>query len=324
MAKPYEPNPNSPLSAKVPPDLAGAVALIQADAREATKPNILDLKVDDGLGGELTLPVVVARNEGGAPVVVGVAAFMKDGIELARAKRLEKQGHPDRREGTALHQSLGSFNDHVNRFKKAGSSTIWADPLQRRLVGVLDYHHHGPDSPAAWGKHLAVYPCPLSEAWTAWGGEKGLVLTQESFAELLDRRDRELTAGEFSAGPQAGKPAPPPADLLTLSNTLETFSHVKVKKERNPSTQRVTLTAIEEKGTSAAVPAAFLIRIRVFEDAGPQVLEVRLRVDVVDQEAKFHVRIHDAGEILKESFAEVTGIAKGATEVPVFIGTPEK
>lgn len=174
-----------------------------------------------------------------------------------------------------------------------------------------------------WGKHRGTYPCPLSEAWAAWGGTTGLALNQEQFAELLDRRDRELRAGSFEDGPQAGKAAPPPSDLITLAAQLETFTSCTVKRERDPNSQRVKLTSIEDKGLSVAPPAAFLIFIRVFEDAHPEMLEVRLRVTVEEGKAKFHVRIHEAGKLLRESFATVCAEVKAETELPVFIGVPE-
>jgi hypothetical protein len=191
-------------------------------------------------------------------------------------------------------------------------------------VGLFDYHEAGEAGSPRWGKHRAVYPCPLSEAWTAWGGEKGLTLTQDQFAELLDARDAELHEGTFGDGLLQGKPAPTPADLVTLAATLETYSNLTAKREREASGRtKVTFSQADGVAGTVAPPAAFLVNIRVFEDGSPQVLQVRLRVTVEGAVAKFHVRIHRASELLRESFAELVAEVKERAEVPVFVGTPE-
>jgi hypothetical protein len=72
-----------------------------------------------------------------------------------------------------------------------------------------------------------------------------------------------------------------------------------------------------------APPEAFLIYIRVFEDANPQGLEVRLRVTVEEGKARFHVRIHEASELLRAAFAAICQRAGTETDLPTFYGTPE-
>lgn len=305
-------------------NIAGAVALIQQSAAKAAAApiQVVDVEGPDGSGGDITIPVAILPGSAGELRTIPLLNAQVEGARAARELRLMGAPGPDRREGTANHQALASFIEHANRFK-AKNSAIWANPLSRMLVSVLDYHPEGADSAARWGKHRGVYPCPTSEAWQAWGGVSGLTLNQDAFAELLDRRDRELRAGTFAAGPQAGKVAPPPADLITLAAQLETFSTCTVKRERDPNSQRVKLTATEDKGLSVAPPAAFLIFIRVFEDSHPQELEVRLRVTVEEGHAKFHVRIHEAGEVLREAFDLVSATVKDETELPLFVGTPE-
>jgi len=305
-------------------NLAGAIALIQQSAAKAAAApiQVVDVEGPDGSGGDITTLVAILPSSDGGLRTVALDVAHAEGARAARELRLMGAPGPDRREGTAAHQALASFIDHINRFK-APNSAVWADPEKRRIVSIFDYHPEGAESAARWGKHRGVYPCPLSEAWKAWGGEQGLVLDQEQFAELLDRRDRELRAGSFSDGPQAGKAAPPPSDLITLAGQLETFSTCTVKRERDPNSQRVKLTATEDKGLSVAPPAAFLIFIRVFEDAHPEELEVRLRVTVEEGHAKFAVRIHEAGEVLKSSFEVVCDEVKEKTDLPLFFGTSE-
>jgi hypothetical protein len=102
---------------------------------------------------------------------------MREGAKFAEEQRLKTAKGPDARQGTAVHQTLGSFIAHANRFKSPASA-VWADPARRALVSVLDYHAEGAGSPAAWARHRGLYACPLSDAWMAWGGLNGLTLTQ--------------------------------------------------------------------------------------------------------------------------------------------------
>ena len=303
-------------------DIAGAVALIQQSAQDAKEIQVINVEGWDYRGDKVTVPVAMVPAGDGKVQPVSLLAAHLEGAKAIRELRLLDSAGPNRREGTAAHQALGSFIEHANRFK-AENSAIWADGANRRLVSVLDYHPKGADSSARWGKHRGVYPCPISEAWLAWGGAAGLNLTQEAFAELLDRRDRELTSGNFIAGPQAGKAAPPPADLITLAANLETYSHAKVKKERDPNSQRSKLTFTEEKGVSVAPPAAFLICIPIFQDSAPQTLEVRLRVEVKEQVAQFQLRIQAGAQVLADAFESLAEYAAEETKLPLFIGTPE-
>lgn len=249
----------------------------------------------------------------------------KDAAELVRAQRLANAEGPDRIEGTAHHQALDSFVAHVNRFKQPHSA-VWANPAARELVAVLDYHEAVSASATAakphWGKHRAVYPCPLSEAWAAWGHVNGLVLSQDDFAALLDSRDRELIQGTFPGGTVA----PAPSALISLANNLEVFSTCTARRERDPNTGRVKLSFTEEKGVaggSVLPPPAFLIQIPVFQDSLPVPLEVRLRVTVEEGHARFHLGIHAALEVLRNSFAQVCATVQKGTGLPVFMGTPE-
>lgn len=313
---------NPPPPQKTPADMAGAVALIQASARASVEVQVKELETFSGRGDKLIIPVAFLPDGDGALEAVPLGQAMLDGARAARELRNLSAAGPERREGTAEHQALSSFIEHANRFK-AEHSAIWANPAQRVFLSVLDYHPRGPDAAPRWGKHRGVYPCPLSEAWTAWGGTAGLALGQDLFAKLLDERDRELTTGTFSGGQLDGKTAPPPSDLVTLAGQLETYSRSTAKREREP-TGRTKLTFTEEQGTSVAVPRAFLINIRVFEDGPPQTLEVRLAVRLSEKgQALFHLRIHGAAELLRESFADVCARVGAETSLSVFIGVPE-
>jgi uncharacterized protein YfdQ (DUF2303 family) len=243
----------------------------------------------------------------------------RSAIDLADA-RADK---PRRRKGTANLQSIDSFTDHVNRFK-GGPSAIFADAANRKFLGVLNYHPAGAEqSDAAWGDHRAVYPCPLSPEWSMWGGGSEKSLGQDAFAFFLDEHDADLAAGAADA---KGKPYPSPADLMTLAAALESYSNTSAKRERDKTTGRVLVSFSEDSGIkgNVTIPAAFAIKIPVFTDSAPAVLEVRLRVEVENGKPVFKFAIHDGVKVLRTAFDALVARVREATALPVLVGTPEQ
>jgi hypothetical protein len=66
-----------------------------------------------------------------------------------------------------------------------------------------------------------------------------------------------------------------------------------------------------------------LVSIPIFQDSAPQTLEVRLRVTVEEQRARFQLRIQAGAEVLADAFEHLAEYAAAETKLPLFIGTPE-
>ncbi len=226
---------------------------------------------------------------------------------------------PRRRRGTAEMQSIDSFGEHVNRFKSPASA-VWADAASKKFLAVLNYHPEGATSAPAWGDHRATYPCPLSPEWTVWGAGAQLSLEQDDFAAFLEDHDRDLA----TAADADGNAYPTPSALMTLAATLETYSKSEKKRERVGS--NIALVFKEDSGVkgNVTIPRSFCVKIPVFADSEPQVIEVRLRLDVENGEPTFSFQIHDSTKVLRLAFEQLVVRVREATQLPVFIGTPEK
>jgi hypothetical protein len=300
--------------------LAEALKQLISTVQAAAHVNVETLTVDDGRGGKLGVPVAMLPTTDGGMTAQSLLGAVEAGQLVATRLRLATADGPDRRTGVAKLQSLESFIAHANRFK-AECSAVWADSKARLLVSVLDYHPAGPLTKPKWGTHRGQYPCPLSEAWLAWGGVDGRVLSQEAFSDLLDSRDQELAGGKLPNGTEA----PTPAFLITLANNLEVYSTANAKRERDVNTGKVRVSFSEEKGIVGSVqpPPAFLVNIPIFQDGGPLPLEVRLRVVIDGGHAKFAVQIHAAGDILRTAFEGLCDKVASETALPVFVGVPE-
>lgn len=264
--------------------------------------------VEDMEIGDVTIPVLVTHDS---------ANVLTDVLKHAD----ERADKPRRRKGTANMQAIDSLCAHVNRFKSV-ASTIFANAAKREIVAVLNYHPAGPTSDPAWGDHRAVYPCPLSPEWQAWGGGGEKAMSQDAFAQFLDEHDADMACG---AADSKGRPYPSPADLMTLALSLETYSGSKCKRTRDPVRGSVSVEYQEESGVKGVqIPPAFAIKIPVFVDSAPSVLEVRLRVEVADGKPTFRYGIHDGVKVLRAAFDALCDHVEAETELLVLVGTPEQ
>lgn len=303
------------------PNLSEAMQLLINIAQQADGPEIVPISFKHN-GQEAEVPVAFVADGPGKVKPVSLLPLISEAHARLESLRTDGMPGPDHRKGTASHQTLESFVAHVNRFRD-DDSAVWAhrNGQQTQLVAIFDYHAHGATGTPRWGRHRAVYPCPLSDAWKQWGGGSKLLLDQEDLAEFLEAHDYELANGTLPSGTTA----PQPAFLLTMANRLETYSTATAKRERDPNTGRTKISYNEEKGVAGDVvpPPAFLISIPVFVDSEPRAMEVRLSVKVESGAATFTLWIHNAEKHYREAMETIRTTVTGKTALPVFDGTPE-
>jgi uncharacterized protein YfdQ (DUF2303 family) len=304
------------------PDLNAVLTNIQDTARQASSPALETLAFRDTKEGVVDIPLAFVPDGQGRTRVVPLLEHLQAATLHAKNARLAAALGPDRRQGTARHQSLGSFTQHVNRFQDEHSA-VWAhrEGQKATLVAILDYHTAGAAGAPRWGYHRAEYPCPLSAAWTEWGAGQTLQLSQEEMAEFLEEHDYQLIAAPLNGGI-----SPSPAVLITMANQLEVYSNATATRERDPQTNKLRISFTETKGVNGTIqpPSAFKILIPVFEDADAEEIEVRLRVKVEGAKALFELRIHNADGVYQKSFERVRNEVMLQTKLPVFQGYPEK
>ena len=116
---------------------------------------------------------------------------------------------------------------------------------------------------------------------------------------------------------------PAPAALVTLAESLETYSNKSCKRDRKGSAIKVQFTEDNGLKSDVTIPPAFCISIPVFADSAPCALEVRLRVEVKEGLPSFEIQIHDTPKVVRAAFGELAAIVKEEAGLPLFIGTPE-
>lgn len=304
------------------PDIKAALQHLETTAQQAMEVKIETIEFTDSANNQRDTPVAFLADGHGKVRVQPLGGIISEARTKADNERLAMAKGPDRRKGIAKHETLASLIAHTQRFKDEHSA-VWACGVNGNasLTVVFNYHETGAAGAPRWGDHQAIYPCPMSDAWGAWGGGSPQSFTQDGLATFLEAHDYELAQGTLPSGDKS----PPPAALLTMANTLETYSSATVKRERDPKTGRITLALTDDRGVAnAAPPPSFLILIPIFEDSEPELLEVRLRVAVEkDGKAHFTLQIHEAERKWRASYQKVISKVITETGLPVYEGSPE-
>lgn len=271
------------------------------------------------------------HEHGGVPVAVLPDDMKVVVLEKLIAVQDERADAPRRLRGLAVHQELGSFIAHVNRFKDA-DSVIYADTEKVKLTAVLNYHRGTliaidgePEARAAeprWSDHRSVYACPLSDQWNLWLAHHEKWMPQEVFGQFIEDN---LTDLGNPTKHSLDREMPDPTRVLEVARTLVVNAKCSFKREINPSTgEGVLLWAKENEARgSTKVPKAFLLGIPVFEGGELYRIEARLRYDVREGAARFCFSLYQPQTILRDAFAKVREEAQKSTRLVMFAGSPE-
>lgn len=259
----------------------------------------------------------------------------------------EYRDRPERRQGTATHQTLQSFIDHMNRFKDAGSA-IWAYAHQAAasLVGVIDYHPGGEAAlhTQRWCLHRAKYAFPPSPEWGVWAGKNGASLSQAGFAEFLednladvvvfeDVKDALLATGAngkrmIDLHKMLGSDFASPARLMDLSRGLQVTSNEKVANAIKLTSGEAQIT-FETTHTASRgqeqvkVPSAFIVVIPVFHRGEAYPIICRLRYRLVGGQLSWSYQMHRPDWAFDDAFHKACKTAVEETSLPLFTGTAE-
>lgn len=232
-----------------------------------------------------------------------------------------RAANPRHRSGTARHQEVDSFIAHINRSKDEGSA-IWADIDATTLTAILDYHEPGADGAPRWGRHRAVYSCPLSQQWKLWMGNNDKAMGQEGFGQFIEDNLRDIVPPDPN-NPEDAE-CPQPAKVLEMARTLVVRTKGEFSRTLNPTTGEGSLVCKTENETSSTkIPKAFLLGIPVFEAGARYRIEARLRFAMRDGRPTFSYSLYQPQVVLRDAFGEVRARVQKETSLPLFVGTPE-
>lgn len=248
------------------------------------------------------VPIVIAEDGPGRVYVqVGeqIAAYLE--------KTADK---PARAKGTATLLDLQSFCDHVNRYKQAATSIVYADVAAFSLTAV--YNEAADRLNPAWRDHRAVYTCPRSPQWLVWTSRDGKAQEQEEFADFIEANLADLAAT---------KGFPTPVDVLQVARDLTVLTKGTYQRQINPTTGAGILVCKTETETgSTEIPRAFALAIPVFDGGAPYHVEARVRFTLANGKPTFAYQLHRRIEIERDAFYDARRTVAENTGLSVWAG----
>ncbi len=259
---------------------------------------------------------------------------------------------PERRAGTAKLEDLASFIAHANRFKDADSAMfVSGDPASPSFTCVLDYHERvnlgddgkAPSALPRFGVHRGSYRPVFSAEWTAWTGASGSPMTQEAFANLVQGRARDVRdiehsderlgelalwfAKRFARGLLPEEFYASSAKMLELSEGLTATITDRVGDVQKRESGATKITFESDRSTDVEIPAAFVIEVPVFRGGDLWQLPVRLRYTVRShgdsKRAEWRIEVFGAERTIADVVKDMGETVREATDLPVFVGSPE-
>jgi uncharacterized protein YfdQ (DUF2303 family) len=176
---------------------------------------------------------------------------------------------PLRKRGSVSLMDVRSFVAYVLAEKSAGTR-LYGSYREPGFLAVFNDHGSTP----AWRDYRATYACPLSIEWKTWTGKSGCVMAQADFAAFIENNLPDIAA-------------PPAADMLEISRSLEAKKKVNFASGIRLSNGQNELTYEEQvSGTAAkgklSVPEEFTIGIPALEGGINYAVTARLRYRIAD------------------------------------------
>lgn len=272
----------------------------------------------------------------GSSVVV-----LPKGMSLHSLKQYEdeRRAAPERVRGTARLESVESFVDYVKAFAGLESKLFATqgkdDIAAPELVAIIDHHGKGPEVKPQFCTHRAEYTFPLSDEWKAWAGVDGDWLDQAKFAAFLEDHATDVipgnalpdSSGIAQAARDLGFDLATPARLIELSRGLSVRVDKRAAQTVNLQTGEAQLLFSEahndDSGQPLRVPGGFAIAIPVFRSGVLFPLFVRLRYRVGSGKVGWSFCLHRPDHVFQAAFRKGCELARDATALPLFYGTPE-
>lgn len=309
-------------------------------ARINAMPVLIDPKVDGWTPAE---PTIMMAPEGWRPH--DLSHYFWDANERLK---------PARRTGTARFESADSLIAWTNRHK-SNDSVIFAKiegSDHHAITTIIDYHEAGapetsrvmPDQRANACRHRGHFPFPLSDEWRRWTGASGKALSMAEFGEFIEENAKDVL-DPTPALLGAGKPSAPweermietaqrlggrfgsYAVLQSLANGFKVIEsqdvEVKINRDTGETEVQFLTQHKQPDGQPVKVPNLFMVAIPVFQLGALWRLAVRFRYRKVGGDIRFTLAIHEASVIRRKAMLEVVEAVVKATDLPVFIGSPE-
>jgi uncharacterized protein YfdQ (DUF2303 family) len=251
-------------------------------------------------------------------VIVAVLPLgYKAELQSAAMRELEeRRERPRSRTGRAQLADIDSLIAYVQRYRSE-DTVGFADPGAPNIEVIFDAHPAGEDHRVAgWSRFAAFYGCAKSPDWVAWEQATSTHLSQEQLGDFLDGRRDDVVK------PEGVSDAPGAADVIDLSRKLSIVTKGTFKRDVNPETGEYSLVAQQEHdhAVTTKIPPRFFVAIPVFLGGKRWVMEVRLRLSIVDQKPRFRLERYRPDDVYLQAFSALHERIREEAQIPVFLG----
>lgn len=194
-------------------------------------------------------------------------------------------------------------------------SEVWADVVGSKITAVLNAHRSADDGEHAprWEDHRVAYQVKHTEAWQAWIGHDGKLMSQTDFAEHIEDRAIDIVV-------------PSGAEMLELAQTIQATIGVSFESSKRLSSgerqleYRETVDAKAGKKGQLDIPETFALAVRPFEGADTFKVVARLRYRIDGGNLRIGYRLERPNDVLREAFLSVVATVEERVEQTVFRG----
>lgn len=193
------------------------------------------------------------------------------------------------------------------------NSRVFADEVNLKVVGVLDYHAAGEGSPR-WGQHRVTLALHKAEEWKRWIGHNNKVLTQTEFSEFLEQNSMDITA-------------PSPASIVDVANDLQATTEVEFGSGIRQSDGKVKFKYTETTKTTVGaaevtLPDRFTLQIPAFVGGKRVSIEALLRFRIKEGKLTFFYTLIRPEVVVRDAFLGATAQIATALSIEIINGTP--
>jgi len=221
---------------------------------------------------------------------------------------------PRHKTGTVTVRDVPSFLAVYGKHASPDAE-VFADRTRATITAILDAHTGHGGTPQ-WQGHRVMLALKHTDAFNAWSGVNGKMMSQNDFAEFIEDRRADIIT-------------PAAADVLELAQTFQATTKVDFKSSTILKTGQRQLSYVESIDASAghrgemAVPDHLQLAVAIFEGATvADAITARLRFRIVDGKLNLAVILDQLGDVVRAAFEGVIADVQADIKVPVLRGTP--
>ena len=246
-------------------------------------------------------------------------AVIPKGYELVSLKGFQEYEKPVKKHGTVTVIDVPGMAGYFTRFQDM-DSMIFGNPDKNTFTGILDYHREKAiDGQEA--KHRVVFTMRTSEQWKTWFTSNKVSMEQAAFAAFIEDNLPDIFA------PDDMPTMPAAADMLEVSRTLQVTGGHTFQQATNLKDGSRVISYVENNNGVAgakgdiAIPDRFCIRIPVYLNQPPVLIQCRLRYRISNGKMGMWYDMFRVQEMLTEEFERTRAAVSAACEREVLLST---